>query len=58
MLELLVSPPVTDSRDEDLLGDTGAAESCEAERAAEVGCCSVCNDCVVCADGQAGGRLK
>lgn len=23
-----------------------------------MGCCSVCNNCLVCADGQAGGRLK
>lgn len=30
----------------------------EAERAFEVGCCSVYNDCLVCTDGQAGGRLK
>lgn len=58
MVELLDSLPVTDRR-EDVFGDTGAAELCgEAQRAAEVGSCSVCNDCVVCTDGQAGGRLQ
>lgn len=30
----------------------------KAERAFEVGCCSVRNDCLVCTDGQASGRLK
>lgn len=52
MLELLVSSLVTDSSEEYVFGDTGAAELCEAARAAEVGCLSACND------GQAGGRLK
>lgn len=31
---------------------------CEAARSVEMGCCSVCNDCLVCTDGQAGGCLK
>lgn len=56
MLELLVSPAVTDSGGEDLRGDTRAAESCRRmQRAAEVGGCSVRDDCVVRADG---GRLE
>lgn len=59
MLELLVSPAVTDSGGEDLRGDTRAAESCSGvQRAAEVGRCSVRIDCAVCADGRAGGRLE